>query len=68
MPPREWTIAKAQFAIMFGERFQRRVEGSSLKPTPHRGFLIGLIEERPLASRKELYDQASASQVGAVRT
>jgi putative transposase len=23
MPPREWTMAKAQFAILFGERFAR---------------------------------------------
>jgi putative transposase len=21
MPPREWTMAKAQFAVLFGERF-----------------------------------------------
>jgi putative transposase len=21
MPPREWTMAKAQFAVIFGERF-----------------------------------------------
>ena len=23
MPPREWSIAKAQFAVLFGERFTR---------------------------------------------
>jgi putative transposase len=23
MPPREWSMAKAQFAVMFGERFIR---------------------------------------------
>jgi len=23
MPPREWAIAKAQFAVVFGERFTR---------------------------------------------
>jgi putative transposase len=23
MPPREWTMAKAQFAILFGERFAK---------------------------------------------
>jgi len=23
MPPREWTMAKAQFAVMFGERFTK---------------------------------------------
>jgi putative transposase len=23
MPPREWCMAKAQFAILFGERFTR---------------------------------------------
>jgi putative transposase len=23
MPPREWSMAKAQFAILFGERFTR---------------------------------------------
>ena len=23
MPPREWTMAKAQFAILFGERFTK---------------------------------------------
>ncbi|MBB2194302.1 IS256 family transposase, partial [Gluconacetobacter sp. 1a LMG 1728] len=23
MPPREWSMAKAQFAILFGERFAR---------------------------------------------
>jgi putative transposase len=23
MPPREWTMAKAQFALIFGERFIR---------------------------------------------
>jgi hypothetical protein len=23
MPPREWTMAKAQFAVIFGERFMR---------------------------------------------
>jgi putative transposase len=23
MPPREWTMAKAQFAVIFGERFIR---------------------------------------------
>ncbi|ESZ68690.1 hypothetical protein X726_31790 [Mesorhizobium sp. L103C105A0] len=23
MPPREWTTAKAQFAVIFGERFIR---------------------------------------------
>jgi putative transposase len=23
MPPREWAMAKAQFAVLFGERFTR---------------------------------------------
>ena len=23
MPPREWSMAKAQFAVLFGERFTR---------------------------------------------
>jgi putative transposase len=23
MPPREWSMAKAQFAVLFGERFMR---------------------------------------------
>jgi putative transposase len=23
MPPREWSLAKAQFAVLFGERFKR---------------------------------------------
>jgi len=23
MPPREWVMAKAQFAVLFGERFTR---------------------------------------------
>ena len=25
MPPREWSIAKAQFAVLFGERFTRAI-------------------------------------------
>ena len=25
MPPREWSMAKAQFAILFGERFARAI-------------------------------------------
>ena len=27
MPPREWAMAKAQFAVMFGERFTRAMAG-----------------------------------------
>jgi len=25
MPPREWSMAKAQFAVIFGERFTRAI-------------------------------------------
>jgi transposase-like protein len=27
MPPREWAMAKAQFAVLFGERFTRAMAG-----------------------------------------
>ena len=27
MPPREWAMAKAQFAVLFGERFMRAMAG-----------------------------------------
>ena len=27
MPPREWAMAKAQFAVIFGERFTRAMAG-----------------------------------------
>jgi putative transposase len=27
MPPREWALAKAQFAVLFGERFTRAMAG-----------------------------------------
>ena len=27
MPPREWSMAKAQFAVIFGERFTRAMAG-----------------------------------------
>jgi len=27
MPPREWAMAKAQFAVIFGERFMRAMAG-----------------------------------------
>jgi putative transposase len=27
MPPREWAMAKAQFAVIFGERFMRATAG-----------------------------------------
>ena len=27
MPPREWAMAKAQFAVMFGERFTKAMAG-----------------------------------------
>ena len=27
MPPREWAMAKAQFAILFGERFTKAMAG-----------------------------------------
>jgi putative transposase len=26
MPPREWCMAKAQFAVLFGERFTRAMD------------------------------------------
>jgi putative transposase len=27
MPPREWAMAKAQFAVLFGERFTKAMAG-----------------------------------------
>jgi putative transposase len=27
MPPREWAMAKAQFAVLFGERFTKALAG-----------------------------------------
>jgi putative transposase len=27
MPPREWAMAKAQFAVLFGERFTEALAG-----------------------------------------
>jgi putative transposase len=27
MPPREWAMAKAQFAVLFGERFTKAMVG-----------------------------------------
>jgi len=27
MPPREWAMAKAQFAVLFGERFLKALAG-----------------------------------------
>jgi putative transposase len=27
MPPREWAMAKAQFAVLFGERFTQAMTG-----------------------------------------
>ena len=33
MPPREWTMAKAQFAILFSERFTKAQTRSVNKPT-----------------------------------
>ena len=34
MPPREWSMAKAQFAVMFGERFIKAM-GVTFIPLPH---------------------------------
>lgn len=36
MPPREWTMVKAQFAVIFGERFIKRHGGVMLiRPPTH---------------------------------
>ena len=36
MPPREWSMAKAQFAVIFGERFIRAIGGVMFnRPTTH---------------------------------
>ena len=39
MPPREWAMAKAQFAVMFGERFIRAMAGCCSTRPPHTEFL-----------------------------
>ncbi|MGY3333545.1 hypothetical protein ACVILI_006622 [Mesorhizobium sp. USDA 4775] len=35
MPPREWTMAKAQFAVIFGERFIRAMAAMFNSPPAH---------------------------------
>ena len=37
MPPREWTMAKAQFAVMFGERFIKGHGGVMFNRPPTHG-------------------------------
>ena len=39
MPPREWAMAKAQFAILFGERFTRAMADLTVNRRPHTEFL-----------------------------
>jgi transposase-like protein len=53
MPRREWTAARTQFAILFGDRFidAWRVQ---VKPTPHTRFLTGsrhAVPQRPTVRR-----------------
>jgi len=39
MPPREWSMAKAQFAVLFGERFIKAMAAYCSTARPHTKFL-----------------------------
>src|SRR4051794_6348642 len=39
MPPREWCMAKAQFAVLFGERFTTALQPWAAQRKPVRGWL-----------------------------
>jgi hypothetical protein len=39
MPPREWAMAKSQFAVLFGERFTTAIAGSVEPALPRTKFL-----------------------------
>lgn len=43
MGPREWTMAKAQFAVIFGERFTKAMAGLFSTARPHTRILTLLI-------------------------
>ena len=38
MPPREWAMAKAQFAVLFGERFTRAMAWLMFNRPPAHGI------------------------------
>ena len=46
MPPREWAMAKAHFAVLFGERFLKALAGDVQSPDPTRNSMTSRAMRR----------------------
>ena len=67
MPPREWAMAKAQFAVLFGERFTKAMAGSCSTARRHTKFLTvpsRMCQYVPAAERRFRHMRQTAIALG----